>query len=451
MFKEYDFLPKKRTQRVFALAVITVLILFGTHNGIFSVAAFAICVPIVIFDKSEFKLILMTYLMLLAHVFCVTPEGVSYYTFLMFLYIGVKLIEEKSVQWIVVFFAFFVVSVELFRSDFHFNETMKLIGNVLFIGCAMREIMGFSDEEKERLCVAFIWAVLISSVMRFFDNEYFRISAFTNPLLTITYNSGNDIIRFSGLYDDPNYYTVNLITALCLIVILNYRDRTSKLFCVFSAAALMYFGTLTYSKSFLLLLLFPVFMFMYANNRTGRNDIQIISFAMIAGAAAVVLLINPDYLTGMQQRLEDGNTLTTGRAEVWVEYLDYVYNHPDVMLFGKGVGAETFKALAAHNSYVDILYHLGVVGGFLLIVCIISGGIQMRIKRTNLLNYSVMISVLVAYFFLSQLHGYEFPVHFMLAFMLMTQWNLEKNADVSAQIVCTPLLPDIANGKVKTL
>ena len=223
------------------------------------------------------------------------------------------------------------------------------------------------------------------------------------------------------------------------------------LFCAGSAVAILYFGTLTYSKSFLLMLLCPVIVFMYANHRIGRHDIQIISFAMIAGAIAVVLLINPDYLTGMQQRLEDGNSLTTGRSEIWVEYLEYVYSHPDVMLFGKGVGAGFFSGHAPHNSYVDILYHLGIVGSFLLIVCIISGGIQMRIKTKNLLNYSVLIGILIAYFFLSQLHGYEFPVHFMLVFMLMTQWNLEKNADVSAQVICTPLLPDIADGKVKTL
>lgn len=78
MLEMYDFTPKRMYERVGILGLLTVLILFGTHSGIFSLTAFAISALVVVFDKSHFKLMMMTYLMLMAHVFCISPDGMSF-------------------------------------------------------------------------------------------------------------------------------------------------------------------------------------------------------------------------------------------------------------------------------------------------------------------------------------------------------------------------------------
>lgn len=452
MFSKYDFMPKKPAGRILVLGAVTVLILFGTHTNISSLAAFAISALVILFDKTGFRLVLMTYLTLMAHIFRISVTGMSYFTLLMFIYIGVKLYEEKTIQWIAIFFIVYVLIVQLCRSHIAISDDLKLFSNILFIGYSLGETWLYSDKQKETLCLTYIMAILISSVMRFFDSPFFRISDFTESLNTIGAGTENELVRFSGLYQDPNYYTVNLIIGLCMIIILYYKRSIHPIFCALLAGALVYFGTLTYSKSFLLMLLIPLLVFMYANHRVGRNDIQIISLVVLVMAVVLVLQINPDYITGMQQRMDDGNSLTTGRTDLWMEYLDYIYQHPDVMLFGSGIGLENLLFKAPHNTYVDILFHLGLVGGFLLIVSIInSGRTYCKNIQLNLLNRSVWISILITYFFLSQLHGYEFTIHFMLGFMVLYQWDMEKSTETRSTVICQPLLPDLNNERIKTL
>ena len=453
MLEMYDFTPKRMYERVGILGLLTVLILFGTHSGIFSLTAFAISALVVVFDKSHFKLMMMTYLMLMAHVFCISPDGMSYFTFLMFLYVGINLAEERSILWIAVFFILYVVIVQLLRSQFNYKEDLKLIGNVLFIGHSLSEIHSFNEDERKRVSITFIVAVLVSSYMRSFDSSFFRISAFTESLNEEGYGAGVErIVRFSGLYQDPNYYSVNLIAALCLIVILHYKGNTSKLFCVASAGVILYYGSLTYSKSFLLMLLLPLAAFLYANHRIGRYDVQVISILMIVAAIVLVLLINPDYLTRMLRRVESKDSITTGRSELWLLYLDGTYQKPDILLFGSGIGSKLLFDHAPHNSYVDLLYHLGVCGSSLLIAVIVSSGIRYSNNvRKNFLNFSVLLSIAFTYFFLSQLHSYEFPVHLMLSYMVLNQWDLSNQSDLNGNYACQPLVPDLRDNHIKTL
>ena len=453
MLKEYDFSIKGTKGRVILLGLLTILILFGTHTKLFSFVAFVISSLIVVYDKTNFRLMLITYLMLMAHIFKISSSGMSYFTFLMFIYIGLKLYEEKTILWTVVLFIIYVLTVQFINMGVKITDDLKLFGNVLFIGYALSETMTYSDSEKEALCVTHISAVLVSSVLRFFDSSFFRISDYTAPLNTEGFGSnGGSIVRFSGLYQDPNYYTVNLIIALCLIVILYYRGRVSMLFCAGSAVAILYFGMLTYSKSFLLMLLLPLSIFMFANHKIGRYDIQVISLALIAAAGALLLMINPDFLVGMQKRMETGSSLTTGRTDIWLGYLDYIYHHPDVAFFGVGIGADLLYNHAMHNVYIEILYHLGIVGGFLLIVAIVNSGLHYKKAiRSHYINHSVILSILITYCFLSQLHDYEFPIHFMLAFMVLNQWDLSRSSETEAPQICTPLIPELSGGKVKTL
>lgn len=453
MLKEYDFSIKGTKGRVILLGLLTVLILFGTHTKLFSLAAFVISSLIVIYDKTHFRLMLITYLMLMAHIFKISSSGMSYFTFLMFIYIGLKLYEEKTILWTVVLFIIYVLTVQFINMGVKITDDLKLFGNVLFIGYALSETMTYSDSEKEALCVTHISAVLVSSVLRFFDSPFFRISDYTAPMNTEGFGyGGGEIVRFSALYQDPNYYTVNLIIALCLIVILYYRGRVSMLFCAGSAVAILYFGTLTYSKSFLLMLLLPLSIFMFANHKIGRYDIQVISLALIAAAGALLLMINPDFLVGMQKRMETGSSLTTGRTDIWLGYLDYIYHHPDVAFFGVGIGADLLYNHAMHNVYIEILYHLGIVGGFLLILAIVNSGLHYKKAiRSHYINHSVILSILITYCFLSQLHDYEFPIHFMLAFMVLNQWDLSRSSETEAPQICTPLIPKISGGKIKTL
>ena len=62
--------------------------------------------------------------------------------------------------------------------------------------------------------------------------------------------------------------------------------------------------------------------------------------------------------------------MTSGRVGLAQYYLTYLGNNLDVLLFGKGIGAQNLSIGASHNYYLDILYHLGIFGGLLYLGCL---------------------------------------------------------------------------------
>ena len=63
----------------------------------------------------------------------------------------------------------------------------------------------------------------------------------------------------------------------------------------------------------------------------------------------------------------DAESLTTGRSYIWSNYMSYLEKNPLVLWFGRGLGAEILNTHAAHNTYIDMLYYLGIVGTAFLI------------------------------------------------------------------------------------
>lgn len=58
---------------------------------------------------------------------------------------------------------------------------------------------------------------------------------------------------------------------------------------------------------------------------------------------------------------------TTGRYQLWLTVLDFMFTHPIVLVFGNGFGAPLIASLSAHNFYISLIYELGIVGTLLCI------------------------------------------------------------------------------------
>jgi O-antigen ligase len=102
-------------------------------------------------------------------------------------------------------------------------------------------------------------------------------------------------------------------------------------------------------------------------------------------------------------------------------YTEYLIKNINVGLFGAGVGCPILNEKAAHNTYIDVFYHLGAFGGLLLAAILIAISEQSRkiaIKR-SIMNYSVIICIVIMYFFLSELFYFDPPFHIYLAITVL--------------------------------
>lgn len=453
LFKEYTFSFRRPSIRIMTLALLTLLILFGTHFHFLSFIAFGISCVILALSDNKYKIGVMVYLMMMAHIFKISPSGMSYFTFIMLLYIFLELIKKKKIMWSAIAFTGFIITVQIFYQRISVTDDLKLIVNILFISCAINQVKEFSSEERDDIYIYYIISLIVSSIMRFFDSSFFKISEYTLVLKTEAFGAKLEgITRFSALYQDPNYYTVNLIMALCFIVILYYKSSIPTAFCVLGAGAIIYFGTLTYSKSFILFLLIPFALLMFANFKRERVGAQVIILISLMVGIAFLVVSNNHFLQMMQLRMETGSSLTTGRSDIWEMYLDYIINRPTVAMFGMGIGADLMQNKAMHNSYVECFYHLGIVGSLLLVYVIAKSGVKYKGKsKRNFLNFAPLLVILVTYAGLSQLHDYEFPLHFMLAYMPLFLWDSSAVTEYEQPSVCPLLIPNILDNKINVL
>ncbi len=402
------------------------LILFGTYRNVFSLAAFLGCCLMIFFCEKETILLQLFFVMPMANIFKLSPGVQSFFTILLLLYVVLHLVLPRKATTFIILFGVYVVMSELFAGEFNLFRTIKLICNILFLSSILNDEVEIRHKE---IFLSYIIGNVVSSFFGTMDSSVFKIESYIGIEELGNPNLGNDITRFTGLYTDPNYYAVGLIISLCLIVILLHRKEINRVAAVLFVVPIVYFLIQTYSKSAIIMLFVPFAFFIYS---LYRRRSYLSALFLIAAAAAVVILALSGRIPALEivlSRLSaaetdsgvDVNALTTGRFDLWMMYLKHLISNIKVSLLGSGIGSGYLNGRAAHNAYFDVFYFLGFIGGVLLVLSLVSISAQSRraVFRRNIMNYSVMLCVVVMYFFLSELFYFDPPFHIFLAFEVL--------------------------------
>lgn len=208
------------------------------------------------------------------------------------------------------------------------------------------------------------------------------VAAITAQFLTVfpTINRYIDInaalgfARRSGYMGDPNFYSCHITAALSgtLVLLLN-NDKRSKLFMLVPLlCALLYCGLLSVSKSFLLvsacLLLLWVLELLF---RKGKASIKVtlVITLIVGGVFLLSSTIFTDLLGTMFSRFGQDSNLsdfTTGRTDVWDHYITSLFEDGRLLFFGQGYTNLILGEKPTHNTLLEAVYKLGLVGCALL-------------------------------------------------------------------------------------
>lgn len=410
---------------VWFTVLVTATIILGMYANIFSYVAFAIAIMAIFVLSDDESLCFLTFIMSFASIFKSAPTAASFFTYLMAAYTVCALFRSKRINWLFwtnfLFLALFIALQMFMNSDL--LRTLKFLVHVVFIYTAMDLKM---TEGHEKVFLFYILGVIISSLIAAMDilpnlQSYVEVKE-----LDIKYGEGT---RFTGLYADPNYYTVNVIISLCLVLVLNYKGRLSALAACVFGVLLVTFAILTYSKSAFLMLILPAFMLLYSKVKS-KNLLAFLLLLMVLG----ILMIG--VVTGQIEAVEivlrrfgsgdDVNAMTTNRFSIWGNYLEHLGKFGFGTFVGEGFGATLLDEYAAHNTYLDMLYYLGIVGTVLFCnVLAAAHKCKETPKVRSLLNYSVWISVLALYFFLSELFYFDWSFHVLMA-MLTSKTEMQQ-------------------------
>ena len=426
--------PEGNSVNIIKFVMITLatalLVLLGTHYWIFTCIAFLVASgAIVLFDQIALPYIL--FLVPLASIFKISPESMSLLTLLQIVYVGYFFFKRKEydAQMIkILSLMIYVIIVSSFCGSVEILVYIKLFSKLMFLWVAFKEIKERTfNSKQETLCeYAYIVGTLTAIIFSYLNSSFFPIRTYIEQRVELFGSEEEAIVRFSGLAGDANYFAVGVIISMCLCVILLFRNEMHFI-TFFAFFSLLFFATAaTGSKSAMIMIVWPVALFLLSNNMKRRYFLSIAVIICICFVAFYVFNGRITIFDNTIRRFRKGTngveSLTTGRTTIWLAIIEYFFAYPASFFLGNGASTYVFYLhsikKAAHNAYIDLVYQLGLVGTVLFInilYCIIKSNKRGR----NILNYSIFVSISVMYMFLNQFSDYEWPFHIIIAALVL--------------------------------
>ena len=214
------------------------------------------------------------------------------------------------------------------------------------------------------------------------SSAYF-LTYFISPFIhdKVLWTMGEDFIRFTAFFTNPNILA--MVCEICLAFLTFYllQDKfewTDIIAYIIFAVV----GLATFSKMFLVLfsIMFAILL-VYTIKRYKLKSLWGIVPLLLAIMFAFIF--KGDFFLAYVRRFFGGwdsdmngyekflDIATTGRYKLWTTVLDYTISNPDVLFFGRGLGAPLIASMSAHNFYISMLYQLGIVGSLIFISLIV--------------------------------------------------------------------------------
>lgn len=405
-----------RSNRIYLLSfAVCFAIVAGTFNNIFSYLALAISVVSVVLLNEDDAICFMMVVMSFANIFKTAPGAQSFFTYLMLFFVLWYFIKSQHISKALLITLVLLIVYLIFQIyiSVHILRMIKFVVNLLFIYFALSYC---TSDNIRKMFVFYIIGVVATSSL----SALGVIPNLSDYIGTVEgWVQNESIVRFAGMYADPNYYTINLIISLCLIVILSHKKLLGVIPSVGLSALLIFFAGMTGSKSAFLMLVLPLCFLMYSKLKK-RNYLVLLVVAVLSIVAVNLLFSGKiEIFNNVLLRLNDAsdvNSLTTGRTNIWISYFEFFLDNPISMLFGGGFGIPLWKSHGTHNTYIDLIYYLGLIGTvFLASVFYALSKIRKSPLKHNLLNYSVWICIALMYFFLGELFYFDWAFHVTIA------------------------------------
>lgn len=391
-------------------------IVLGVTSSVFTALAFGLAALYILYALPENTFYLLFLLIPFANIFKFSPGSTSLFTYLQLLMVVKILLTAKriNVKFILIWCIFFVYVT--IGSQGNFTVLIKQAVIPLIIYC----FVCFCNINLKTLSYFFLVGTLVSSVVAW-NMKY--IPNLSNYVVYDKVYGTNlvDTYRFSGLYSDPNYYSLILIlTMICLLLLFVYKKMNYEAFLF--VGIFTFFGAQTGSKSFLLM--FAVTFGLYVLLLFINKRYLLGSFFTLAFIVMGVLILSGaiDMFATTIARLESGSStsdLTTGRTDTWRVYMDYFDQNFTSLLFGSGVGSGLVGKYAAHNTYIDFLYYYGIFGTILFVITCVSAFCCKNKFRIKFSNCFPVFCIGTMFAFLSGLMHFDFAFILALLFFLI--------------------------------
>lgn len=318
------------------------------------------------------------------------PAGHSFYTFGMVLICLISIVKKR----------FYFRNYQLKAGVLMLCITLlsKLLdGNFLafdYIAFIMMIVLfpGVKEEWRERkydfyqIVCFFALGIIIASICALLFAEYPNIRKYIKVDAYLT------IIRRSGFYMDANFYTAQILAALGGILALLLQEKKKGRLAMLGIIAmfLFYCGFLSGSKSFVIVAAAVLLLWIVAILKMrGKTGLKVL--LLICLFSAVIFIATSAIFSGLIKVLltrfastKDLNSFTTGRIELWQDYISAILKDAKVFFLGKGFTNIKLGGRNSHNTIIQFFFQLGLLGAAMLIywiICFFQEAKQDRVRQ----------------------------------------------------------------------
>ena len=245
------------------------------------------------------------------------------------------------------------------------------------------------------------------------------------------------IIRRCGFYGDANFYTAQITAAMagCFALLLKEDKKRRVAFLGILLVLMFYCGFLSGSKSFILvtacILLLWLISFIRMRGKVGLKVvlllgllllmIYIVTSAMFKGLLEVIIL--------RFSSSDDLDSFTTGRVELWQNYIQSIFKNLKSFFLGKGFTNIKINDRGSHSTVIQMLYQFGLIGVAVLMfwnICFYrdTSNKNLRVKKMTLNLAMVLTGVILPWFAIDILFFDEFFLLQWYLFIAMQQPQL---------------------------
>ena len=268
------------------------------------------------------------------------------------------------------------------------NERGYVLSYILLIFMTLLfSFLELDEKDLKKIYIAYIiLSVVISVLIIVFQKRFY---AEESNRLTIQIGENPFI--------DPNYLGACMVGPAFLSLQMAIEDKGRKLFKWLITALICVGIFLTGSRGALVALAVGVFVILCPKvlKRLNLKRILIILGVIIAAVIVALSIIPAEYLERMLDINNWMDSSNMRRLALWENAVDMIIKRP---LLGYGLGnTATNLGSSAHNTYLEICAHIGMVGGLLFIATLLvlifkKGNIYMKALAASTATWAIFIS-----------------------------------------------------------
>lgn len=360
-----------------------------------------------------------------------TNDTQSFFRLLEFIFVFLFLYRVRKIDsmsfGLTLLFISYCIGASIFADELQF---FRIINLFIWLIIMMFILSTVNYKSLKIIGKHFIYGVIISCFIGYFAADIGSLSSFLGEAKIYNAETLELTSRFTGLWNDPNTFSSFICISIYINFILFKRKCHSALIFFVNSILLTLFGLLSLSKMCIIILALTWIAIVFVSDEISLTKKIGIFLAFII-SVMLLAYIFPDTFEAVIYRFSvdatneyDLDSLTTNRYSIWIEYIKEITLGLN-WLVGHGITAILPIGRAAHNTYLQIVYHLGLVGFLIfiyLILCIAKIPFVNRNKlklSKNMFDYLPVLLVLTVAFFLDYFFIENFYYLFILSILLV--------------------------------